>query len=39
MEPNKIDCQVLENETKGNENQEMNQVIPGYDNFHDYVQV
>lgn len=36
MEPNKVDCQVLENE--GNENQEINQVIPGYDSFHDYVQ-
>ena len=28
------ECQALENE-----NQQVNQLIPGYENFHDYVQV
>lgn len=39
MEPNKVDCPVLENKTKEDENQEINQVIRGYDSFHDFVQV
>lgn len=31
-------CQI-KNETQKNENKEINQVIPGYASFHDYVQV
>lgn len=32
-------CQVLENEIEEIEDEKVNQIIPGYASFHDYVQV